>query len=249
MISRAPRITKRKHDSLLKCFAIDITATKAAQIAKVHRQTANRWYLHWREIIYSHMRRAPRFFGEIEIDQAYFQGRAAKRETALVRRLAGLDQIKFKKETKKVRKGIRKIQVFGVLQRNGNVYTQIVRNEKAETLIPIIRLVVEQNSTIYTDMWPSFNGLGLDGYTHHTINHSLGYSDRRGKHLNGIEAFWSFCKGRSGRLNQFIGISRRTFPLHLKECEFRYNNKNILPALKKILAANSLPVSKKKRRA
>ena len=39
-----------------------------------------------------------------------------------------------------------------------------------------------------------------------------------GHHINGIDNFWSFCKRR---LQKFNGI-RKNFPLHLKECEWRY---------------------------
>ncbi|MDR0677550.1 MAG: IS1595 family transposase, partial [Holosporaceae bacterium] len=46
----------------------------------------------------------------------------------------------------------------------------------------------------------------------------------RGKsHVNGIEAFWSFAKRR---LAKFNGLRNESFLLHLKECEFRYNNKD-----------------------
>ncbi len=47
--------------------------------------------------------------------------------------------------------------------------------------------------------------------------------------MNGIENFWSFAKRR---LAKFNGVSRETFLLHLKECEFRYNHKgNVLETL------------------
>ena len=42
-------------------------------------------------------------------------------------------------------------------------------------------------------------------------------------HINGIESFWSFAKRR---LSKFHGISKTTFNLHLKECEFRFNNRS-----------------------
>jgi transposase-like protein len=42
-------------------------------------------------------------------------------------------------------------------------------------------------------------------------------------HVNGIEAFWSFAKRR---LAKFNGLNDESFIMHLKECEFRYNNKD-----------------------
>ncbi len=41
-------------------------------------------------------------------------------------------------------------------------------------------------------------------------------------HVNSIESFWSFSKRR---LQKFNGISVDTFNLHLKECEYRFNQR------------------------
>lgn len=84
-------------------------------------------------------------------------------------------------------------------------------------------------SHLKPDKWSAYDGLVFDGYKHTRINHSKQYSDRRGGHVNGIENFWSFAKRR---LAKFNGVSRETFLLHLKECEFRYNHKgNVLETL------------------
>lgn len=76
---------------------------------------------------------------------------------------------------------------------------------------------------IYTDKFRTYDGLVFDGYKHKRINHSKSYSNRKGTHINGIENFWGFAKQR---LAKFHGLSRQTFYLHLKECEFRYNKKH-----------------------
>ena len=45
----------------------------------------------------------------------------------------------------------------------------------------------------------------------------------RGKsHINGTESFWSYAKIR---LVKFRGIDKKSFNLHLKECEFRFNHR------------------------
>lgn len=124
-----------------------------------------------------------------------------------------------------------KTTVFGILQRGGDVYTHIIKRNDARTLIPIVRLVVEDKTTVYTDKWRGFTDLKLDGYTHKSVNHSEEYVAKDGSHINGIESFWSFARRR---LSKFNGIARTTLPLHLKECEFRYNNKDVAAALKKL---------------
>jgi transposase-like protein len=42
-------------------------------------------------------------------------------------------------------------------------------------------------------------------------------------HINWIESFWSFAKRR---LQKFNGVGRENFNLHLKESEFRFNNRD-----------------------
>ena len=69
-------------------------------------------------------------------------------------------------------------------------------------------------------------GVGLVdlGYKkHYRVNHGADQFVDRKSHINGIESFWAFAKGR---LTKFHGIADSTFYLHLKECEFRFNYRN-----------------------
>jgi transposase-like protein len=232
MIYRAPRIPPKKRASLFKCFSMDLMATDAAKIAKVNHKTADLYYRYYREQITRSMRRVPRFFGEIEMDQSFFGGRGRKRMESLLKRYAKvMPRAQYLERAKAIRQEY-KTPVFGILQRGGDVYVQIIKKSDKRTLEPIVRMVVEQGSTIFTDKWRGFADLGLDGYTHKSINHSVEYSDRKGTHINGIESFWSFA---SRRLAKFNGIAKTTLPLHLRECAFRYNHKDVGKALKAIL--------------
>jgi len=49
------------------------------------------------------------------------------------------------------------------------------------------------------------------------------FSAGDGKHINGIESFWAYAKHR---LTKFKGVSPQTFELHLRETEFRFNNRD-----------------------
>lgn len=242
MINRSARISAKQRNTLAKCFALDMDATHAAAMAKVSRPCANRWYRHYRELIYQSTRRAPRFFGEIEMDQSEFGGRGRKRMAALLKRYAKImPHSEYQEKAKQIRKE-HKVTAFGILQRGGNVYVHIVKRVDRATLQPIVRLVAEQGSTIYTDKWRAFDELGLDGYTHHNINHSEEYVDKKGNHINGIESFWSFAKRR---LAKFNGIARTTLPLHVKECEWRFNARDAAAELKALLRAHEAPESGK----
>ena len=115
-----------------------------------------------------------------------------------------------------------KIPVFGIYKRCDKVYTQIVKNCSIAELLPIIEEKISKDSIIYTDGFRAYDCLVDYGYKqHYRIKHSEQFADDR-NHINGIENFWGICKVR---LAKFRGISKNTFYLHLKECEFRYNYK------------------------
>jgi len=62
----------------------------------------------------------------------------------------------------------------------------------------------------------------LSRYDHYRVFHSENEFARGKNHVNGIECFWSFAKRR---LAKFNGIKSDAFLLHLKESEFRFNNR------------------------
>jgi transposase len=62
---------------------------------------------------------------------------------------------------------------------------------------------------------------------HYRVNHGNNEFVNKANnknHINGIENFWGVAKVR---LAKFRGIKESHFNLHLKECEFRYNNRNM----------------------
>lgn len=54
------------------------------------------------------------------------------------------------------------------------------------------------------------------------MHHGSNEFARDNSHINGIESFWGYAKTR---LNKFRGMNKNHFELHLKECEFRFNNR------------------------
>jgi len=55
---------------------------------------------------------------------------------------------------------MRKTAVFGIFERDGKVYTQIVSNCSKATLQGIIRGKVDPDTVINSDGWPGYDGLG-----------------------------------------------------------------------------------------
>ena len=83
-------------------------------------------------------------------------------------------------------------------------------------------LLLKENipdSIVYTDCYRSYNALDVSEFHHYRINHSTHFAEQK-NHINGIENFWSQAKRV---LRKYNGIDRKSFPLFLKECEFRFN--------------------------
>lgn len=200
------RISQYKIKKIIKHFCADILASKTAILLGLNRKTINHWYKVFRLAIYAHqMKEFEKIIGEVELDESYFGAR----------RVRG-----FKGKLKRGR-GTRKQPVFGVLKRNGRVYTEIIPNCKKKTLEPIIKGKIDKSATVYSDGWRAYDGLVDVGYDrHYRVNHGDNeFSKGQGIHINGIENFWSFTKRR---LSKFNGV-KVNFNLHLKECEWRYS--------------------------
>lgn len=227
-----PGITAKQLRILMRHFELDQLASVAAKNATVSIHTANRYYRAWREAIYKTSLKAPRLFGEIEMDQGQVGGINQKKLRALKKQYSRLPHNEYWRRVQGLRDKNR-VQIFTIAERKGQVFCQIIRFANERTLVPIIRLVVEQGSTIYTDKWRAYSKLASDGYFHHSVNHSDEYITKHGHHVNNVESFHSFAKRR---LYKFNGLPRHTLVLHIKECEFRWNHRNNLAkALKAII--------------
>ena len=60
-----------------------------------------------------------------------------------------------------------KTPVFGLLKRDGKVYTQIVKNCSKSVLMPIIEELASKDSVIFSDGFKSYDGIIDYGYKHH----------------------------------------------------------------------------------
>lgn len=185
-------------------FCLDIDASRTALLIGVNRNTVNRYYKIFRGLIYHHqMQDFEKFFGTIEMDESYFGPK----------RLRGISM------PQKPGRGTWKRPVFGIFEREGRVYTELVPDSKKATLRKAILGKVSVESIVITDGWRGYNGLVDVGYDKHLrINKKKHFSNKKGVHINGIESFWSFIKRR---LHKFNGV-KPYFEWHLKECEWRW---------------------------
>ena len=213
---RKSRLSKIKQDRLIEHFVAGTTARTTAVLVGVNKSTASYYFHRLRELIFKAVEDETPFSGEIEVDESYFGG---------------------KRKGKRGRGAAGKVPVFGLLKRGGKVYTKIIPNAKATTLMPIMQERITPDSVVYTDCLSSYNVLDVSCFKHYRINHSELFADRK-NHINGIENFWNQAKRH---LRKFNGVPTDHFHLYLKECEWRFNNQKPdiqLKMLKQLVKTN-----------
>ncbi len=206
---RKSRLSWYKQSRLIELFVAGATARTAAQLVRVNKTTAGYYFQRLRQLIYAHSEHLELLEGEVVADESYFGGR---------------------RKGKRGRGALGKVPVFGLLKRHGKVFTVIIPNAKADTLLPIIRQKVKPDSIVYTDTFRSYNALDVSEFKHYRINHSELFADKQ-NHINGIENFWNQAKRH---LRRFNGVPREHFYLFLKECEWRFNNSDPKSQLKQL---------------
>ena len=184
----------------LKLFELEIPVLKASKELGLSYNTVHRLFTLIRECIFRKTSEDDFLRGEIEADESYFGG---------------------KRKGNRGRGAVGKTPVFGILERNGKVKVEVVRDVKAETLLKEVVKKVKRGSLIYTDRFKGYDGLVMYGFKHERIDHSKRFANGK-VYINGIEGFWSYAKER---LLKFHGLSPKLFPLYLKELEFRYNER------------------------
>ena len=215
------KISERKFRQIVRYFAMDFTASDVAQLTGLTRKTVTLIFLRIRQRLAAECERASPYSGcEVEVDESYFGAR----------RVRG----------KRGRGASGKTIVFGIFKRNGCVYTEVVPDCRKRTLQAVIRGRVALDTVIHSDGWRGYDGLVDVGYSKHfRVDHGRDQFVRGPHHVNGIESFWSYAKRR---LQKFNGVPARTFYLHLKECEYRFNNRdnNLARVLLKLLESYPL---------
>jgi transposase-like protein len=221
MLNNKNGLSAYKQRKIMGAFAVDLTATQTAHLLGLDRKTVNRYYGLFRAAIHAHQsRQIAALAGVVECDESYF----------------GPERQRGVPGPRKRGRGTLKQPVFGIFERGGAVFTEIVPDVKAKTLQAIIRGKVSPESIVMTDGWQSYDGLVDVGYDKHfriKKYRKEGNPFTDGPvHVNGIESFWSYTKRRLARFN---GI-KANFELHLKECEWRWGKDpdTILAELKKL---------------
>ena len=154
---RKSRLSQYKQNKLIELFVAGVTARTAAELANVNKSTAAYYFHRLRLLIYQNSCHLEMFDGEIEADESYFGGH---------------------RKGKRGRGAAGKTAVFGLLKRNGKVYTVAVPNTQTATLLPIIREQVAPDSIVYTDCYKSYDVLDVSEFNHFRINHRTHFVEK-----------------------------------------------------------------------
>ena len=140
------RYRQRKRISL---FCADVTATQAALLAGLNRNTVNRYFRLFREAIHAHQTGLQvQLCGTVEVDESYFG-------PTRIRGKAGRGR------------GLGRQPVFGIIERGGRVFTEIGPDVKKKTLQALIRGHVAPGTVIVSDGFRADDGLVDVGYDKH----------------------------------------------------------------------------------
>ncbi len=222
------RLSEKKFREIIKLFSADLTAQQISLLSGVSRNSINKILKHIRiKMAAACEKESPFNKGEIEMDESYFGAR----------RIRG----------KKGRGAYGKTLVFGLKKRKGQVYTQVIKNCSKQEILPLITSKISKRTRVFTDGFKTYDSLVDLGYKkHYRVHHGRDeFSKKKGRiknHINGIENFWGIAKVR---LYKFRGMDKKTFYLHLKECEFRFNHRhdNLYLLLLKIIRNKPLKLS------
>ena len=130
---KCSKISVVKFRYLLRLFALDLTASDTARLTGLSVRAVNDIYLRLRQHLGQLCPVPAELGGAVELDESYFGPR----------RIRG----------KRGRGAGRKTIVFGLFQRAGQVYTEIVPDCAKQTLQGVIRGKIDPAAMVNTDGW------------------------------------------------------------------------------------------------
>jgi transposase-like protein len=115
--------------------------------------------------------------------------------------------------------------VLGMRERGGRTKAMPISSPNSHNLQSNIHAHVEVGSSIHTDEYKSYNGIGGLYYNHETIHHNSGEYVRDGVTTNGIESVWAVMK--RGLHGVYHHASEKHLGRYMNEFTFRLNDGNV----------------------
>ncbi|MGA8833798.1 MAG: IS1595 family transposase [Desulfomonilaceae bacterium] len=155
-----------------------------------------------------------RLCGTVEVDETYVGGKPRKENK-------GNEPKKHKRG-----RGTDKAPVMALVERDGDVYSKPIKNVDGKTLKGTIKQLVHKSSTIMTDEWPSYTGIGKDfSGGHEVVNHSEGEFSRGWIYTNTAESYFALLK--RGVMGIFHQVSKHHLYRYCNEFSFRWNYRKV----------------------
>jgi len=151
---------------------------------------------------------ASKLNGVVEVDETYIGGKP-----------------RYHKDNKRGR-GTKKTPVVALIERNGKSISYPIENVSGKTLKSAIKELVNNASTIITDEWKSYRGIGKDfAGGHRFVNHNVGEYVVDDIYTNTAESFFALLK--RGVMGVFHHISKKHLFRYCAEFSFRWDNRNV----------------------
>lgn len=113
------------------------------------------------------------------------------------------------------------ISIFGIIEQHGTVKIDIIKGFTLKMILNLNPKMLRRSSIYYTDECLPYGALVF--HDHVDALQLAGNDNSNLKYkFNEDSDFWPFAKTQ---IAKHRGISRKKFPLYLKELEFRYNNR------------------------
>ena len=206
---RRSRISEWKFRLLVRYFALDMSATEVARLTGLTRKTVTTIFLKIRRRLAQQCaRQSPFATGQLKLDES----RACT--VCTCGNGCGTSN---------------RTPVFALLRHDERIFTEMVPECRKAALRALIRGRLGVVSLEDLNGWHGFDGLVDVEYPKpFKIEHQEQEDSHRTFQPAGacVEDFWEFAQRR---LEKFYGVQNRTFYLHLKECEWRYNLRDADP--------------------
>lgn len=123
-------------------------------------------------------------------------------------------------------RGMEKSPVMVLIERKGNAISKPIENINADTLKTAIMEAVTKNSTIMTDEWAAYRGIGKDfAGGHHDVRRNLGEYVNGSTSTNTVESYFALLK--RGVHGTFHHVSKHHLFRYCDELSFRWNFRTV----------------------
>ena len=201
---RRSKISEAKFRKIIMYFALELDSQKIATLTSLNRNTVSRYLSRIRSRI-----------AELCENQAL---KIPYRTT----NSAGIQAAGSAKQSLSAVSD--SLPVFGIQSRDAHIYTEILPNGVHLKLRRLIKNSSNSGSLLLPKEWRHYDGIvDMNGRWHYRLNAGLTQMETASSPPGSIEEFLGFARKRLTLIN-LNGADH--FNLLLKECEFRFNNRN-----------------------